>query len=478
MDDETAEFARAFHTYMTDMSRLASAGATSAVRDRLDDHLGVDTESVPVISESFEPYDHVNVQVAMTEYLAEEGRSYELLGLAGAQRHYGSLSDVLEMTRHGVARFGPVELSNLATGPDRTLPCVQFGLFLVTGLAGRFVVLMRGPGEHSPQPTVSLEVVTPDQAVARAFLDDIRRLTVELNVFRGQFVAFGESQMGHLGVGPVVFLRRPEVTRDQLILGPGVLEAIELEVLGIAAHRDRLRASGQHVKRGLLLHGPPGAGKTHTVRYLVSRATGHTVVLLTGGALAMIRIACGLARVLQPAIVVMEDVDLVAHERGMYGPGMGNPVLFDVLNEMDGMAEDADVAFLLTTNRADVLEPALAARPGRVDLAVEVQLPDDDARHRLIELYGRGLDLRTNRLDEIVVRTKGVTASFIKELMRKSALIAANVSEGEGRITVTDAHLEAALDELLAERSELTRVLLGADGERKHSTGHSDWLTS
>ena len=67
---------------------------------------------------------------------------------------------------------------------------------------------------------------------------------------------------------------------------------------------------------------------------------------------------------------------------------MENPLLFQVLNEMDGLADDADVAFLLTTNRADLLEPALSQRPGRVDLAVEIPLPDAAGRRRLIGALG------------------------------------------------------------------------------------------
>jgi cell division protease FtsH len=53
-----------------------------------------------------------------------------------------------------------------------------------------------------------------------------------------------------------------------------------------------------------------------------------------------------------------------------------NPLLFELLNEMDGLSEDADVIFTLTTNRPDLLEPTLAARPGRVDQATEIPLPD------------------------------------------------------------------------------------------------------
>jgi ATP-dependent 26S proteasome regulatory subunit len=134
-------------------------------------------------------------------------------------------------------------------------------------------------------------------------------------------------------------------------------------------------------------------------------------------------------------------------------------VLFELMNEMDGLSDDADIAFVLTTNRPDALEPALAARPGRVDLAVELPLPDENARRRLFALYARGLDFQVADLEAVVNRTNGVTASFIKELLRRSALIAAD----RGRTTVTDDDVISVLDDLLAESSALTRVLLGAE---------------
>jgi ATP-dependent 26S proteasome regulatory subunit len=177
----------------------------------------------------------------------------------------------------------------------------------------------------------------------------------------------------------------------------------------------------------------------------------------------MVRPACALARMLQPAVVVLEDIDLVAQHREVYGMS-GNPLLFDVLNEIDGIGEDADVTFVLTTNRADLLEPALATRPGRVDLAVEIGLPDAEARRRLIELYGRGLSLQLADVDSVIRRTAGVTASFIKELMRKAALVSAQGSDGTATIVVDDTHMAEALDELLSERSALTRALLGGAG--------------
>jgi ATP-dependent 26S proteasome regulatory subunit len=166
---------------------------------------------------------------------------------------------------------------------------------------------------------------------------------------------------------------------------------------------------------------------------------------------------------LQPAIVVVEDVDLIAEQREAR-PGE-HPLLFQLLNEMDGLDSAADVTFLLTTNRADLLEPALAARPGRVDLAAELPLPDAAARRRLIGLYRGDLVLDLADEETLIERTSGVTASFLKELLRKAALLSCEDDPAaEGPIRVTDGHLSAALDQLLDSRNQLTRVLLG--GER------------
>jgi hypothetical protein len=475
MEDDVAAFAQTFQRFTEQMAQAAMREQTSPVRDLLDAHLGGDSSQLPVVAETFMAFDHVNLQVAVDAYLAGDGRSFDLHGLIGQARHFETLSDIVQQSRWGGVGIGSVDLVNLPIGPDETKACIAFGIYLLDDRGIRMAMLMRGADERSGREGVALEILGADQEAARALLAEVRRLIAELNVFRGQVLAFGESPMGHVRIGPIAFLRRPELSRERLILPDASLAMIEREVFDVATHRERLRASGQHVKRGVLLWGPPGTGKTHTVRYLLSRLSDHTAFVLTGGGLGMIRWACGLARMLQPALVILEDVDLVAEHRGMsYGMG-GNPLLFEVLNEMDGIAEDADVAFVLTTNRADILEPALAARPGRVDLAVRIELPDASARRRLVELYGEGLKLRLERLDEIVGRTEGVTASFIKELMRKAALLAASRSDGEGPIETSDADVAAALDELLAERSELTRVLLGA-APSGVAPGDTAWL--
>ena len=348
VDIDVGQFACLFEGFLRQMEQAAAeAGATSPLKDILDTHLGDDCVGMPIISETFPPYDHANVQVAIDAYLGAAGRGFEVIGLSGQQRHHGSLSDLIEMGRHMGIAFGSVDFVNLPAGPDETMAVVQFGIYLVRDEGVPLVVLLRGPQEHhGPDQVVTLQILAAEGAPARSLLAEVRRLTVELNVFRGQVLSFGQSRMGYMGAGPVTFHERPNVGRDELVFAPGILESVERQVVGIATHRDRLRASGQHVKRGLLLYGPPGNGKTLIVRHLLGRLTDHTVVLLTGWGLQMIAPACALARMLQPSVVVLEDVDLVAMDRTT--SPFGNPVLFELLNQMDGIADDADVSFVLS----------------------------------------------------------------------------------------------------------------------------------
>ena len=99
---------------------------------------------------------------------------------------------------------------------------------------------------------------------------------------------------------------------------------------------------------------------------------------------------------------MVEDVDLLA------GPGEavhGHPLLARLLNEMDGLSADANVTFLLTASQADVLEDALAARPGRIDHTARLPLPDVVARRELVRLYQGGLHIGRASVMTVVART-------------------------------------------------------------------------
>ncbi|MGY1808247.1 AAA family ATPase [Blastococcus sp. SYSU D00669] len=431
----------------------------------LTEHLGDGAEELEVVQESWPGYEHVNVQAGLDAWLADPERSAELVGIVGYQHRPFGLGELLTAADGGAADpFGPrpgnPSRVNRAAGPDgEARACVRCGLYLVTEGGTRLAVLVRGPEPEIGMPVTTLHVAGTDPEVARRAAGEIRAEVLARNVFRGKVLSFGGEVFGH-GEAVLTFHRRPTMSADQLVLDPGTLAEVRRQVVEVARHKERLLAAGQHLKRGLLLFGPPGVGKTHTVRFLVSQLVDTTVVQLTANALHLIVEACSVARTLQPAMVVVEDVDLIAEERGMH-PGQ-HPLLFQLLNEMDGLAEDADVVFVLTTNRPDLLEPALAARPGRVDQAVALELPDAAARRALFELYRGDLDVDTSGLDDVLARTEGVTASFLKELLRRAALLAATRTPGEAAIAVSAEDLSGALDELLDTRNAMTRALLGS----------------
>jgi ATP-dependent 26S proteasome regulatory subunit len=137
-------------------------------------------------------------------------------------------------------------------------------------------------------------------------------------------------------------------------------------------------------------------------------------------------------------------------------------LLNKLLNEMDGLKEDAEILFVLTTNRPEQLESALAGRPGRIDQAIEVPLPDDAGRAKLVQLYGRDLPLDPAIVGEVAQRTRGVSAAFIKELMRRIAQ--ASIARDSGT-SVETGDISEALDEMLFSGGKLNVKLLGGAQE-------------
>jgi hypothetical protein len=475
------------HPELADLGRLArrllgrvvqtARSEDQPLRRLLLDHLGPEAAALPTVSATWPAYEHVNVQVGLEAWLAAgTERTHEVFGITGIgmMRHMEivGIGDFLQPPNQGPfgsASYGGVMTVAVPSGPDgQTHPCVSHGIYLVDDGGTRLAIVLQ-PVDRGPFPQVALQITGQDQDRIQAILGQVQALASERSVFRGQVISFGPEVFGPGRQVPMNFLSRPSVGRDQIVLPAEVLDNIERQVLGVGRHSGRLLASGQHLKRGLLLHGAPGTGKTHTVGYLLGQLPEATVIVISGRALDRIREACSVARSLPPAVIVVEDVDLIA-ERREARPGE-HPLLFQLLNEMDGLNSGADVTFLLTTNRADLLEPALAARPGRVDLAAELPLPDADARRQLIRLYQGRLVLDLARPEGVIERTEGVTASFLKELLRKAALLACEDDDSQGPIRVTDAHLDAALDQLLDTRNQLTRVLLGGAQPAPPGTG-------
>src|SRR5262249_36024760 len=109
--------------------------------------------------------------------------------------------------------------------------------------------------------------------------------------------------------------------------------------------------------------------------------------------------------------------------------------------------------------RPEALEAALTSRPGRIDQAIEFPMPDDEGRAKLVKLYSQNVKVSDDVVELIVKRTSGVSASFIRELMRRAAEF---FLERGGARKIDPADIENALEELLMSGGTLNRKLLGA----------------
>ena len=430
----------------------SGADSRTEIQELLKERLG-DGAAQSVVSRELPLVEHVNLQVALDRWASEPGRTIDVRGIF-VPRHHGQADLTGLITGTGApAQLTAPAMTDLPDGPSSTRACLTRALLLVSDADGEYAFFLT-TAEH--EPTLYLEIAGLPVEKAQGVFATLDRLRDALNVYRGQVVQAHANPMGDIRLE---FLDPTPMDRDRLILPDDVLGRIESQAVDVAHHSDALRRAGQHLKRGILLYGPPGTGKTHTVRYLLGQLPGYTRLLLQGAALHAIGPASELARKLAPAVVVLEDVDLVAQDRA-FGPG-DNPVLFELLDAMDGAATDSDLMFLLTTNRAEVLERALIARPGRVDLAVHIDRPDADARKELLRLYAADapLDVTEDLADEVAEATDGVTASFLKELVRRSVLVA--VQRDSSLKTVTHDDVRAALTALLDASQSVTHSVLG-----------------
>lgn len=312
--------------------------------------------------------------------------------------------------------------------------------------------------KHGSQVEIAVPAGTAGEALTRRYFETLEDAVRAGTTYRGKVLSL-EPSPNYPGLATDITVHRlRQIEQDEVILPDRTLQLLERNVFDFFAQRDGLAKLGMSTKKGLLFHGAPGTGKTHCIHYLASRLTGHTTLLITAEQVGMLPEYMALARLLQPSIVVIEDADLIARNRVSMADVCEEVLLNKLLNEMDGLKQDAEILFVLTTNRPDALEPALAARPGRIDQTIEFPLPDADCRLALANLYARNLEMSDDLFELLVRKTDGSSGALIKELMRR---VAQNALRRGGECGIERADVDDALEELLFSASVLNVSVLG-----------------
>ena len=217
----------------------------------------------------------------------------------------------------------------------------------------------------------TLEVASPDLEAGEALMDAIVTTSIRDSVYRNQnlqlsFETGSKDEYGDVEKPDqlrVIFKRVDPVGDEDLIIEDRVRQILLRNVVDLHERRDLLKAHGVPIRRGVLLYGPPGTGKTYACRYLCGKLPNATRILVTGSALLQVGHIFQLARLLQPAVLFLEDVDLVFMSREV---NLYSSVLGELLDQMDGLRPFEDIGFVLTTNAIDRMEAAIRDRPGRI----------------------------------------------------------------------------------------------------------------
>jgi ATP-dependent Clp protease adapter protein ClpS len=424
---------------------------------------GVPMDQLVATSRQFPGHMRADVQAAIDKLFSES--TFRFFGIL-EERRYETLT-FSALIRNGDYPYviAPAQYHDVEIGESEPVKCLNNGLWLchTDDLPDElhYAVVLSSDREYGRETGVRVEIAVPAGAAGAALVQrcfsELENAVNAARSYRGKVLSL-DADADYRGRSKGVMVHRlPPVRREEVILPEATLKLLDRNVLSFVGSRPQLRRLGQSTRKGILLYGPPGTGKTHTIRYLASNLPGHTTLIITAAQVALLAHYMALARLLQPAMVVIEDVDLIARSRDQMGP-CEESMLNGLLNEMDGLKEDADILFILTTNRPEQLESALSNRPGRIDQAIEVPLPDDAGREKLIQLYGKGLRLSPAVIGEATRRTEGVSAAFIKELMRRVAQASIARNGGTG---VESRDIGEALDDMLFTGGKLNIKLLG-----------------
>lgn len=218
-----------------------------------------------------------------------------------------------------------------------------------------------------------------------------------------------------------LYLAIQRATLDTLVLGGTLKQDLYRDLAAFFESRPIYERAGIAWKRGIVLIGPPGNGKTHAVMALINALDKSCLYVKSFSSQHAddhhnIRTVFVQARETAPCILVLEDLDslITDHNRSFF------------LNELDGFAANTGVVTIASTNYPERLDPAIMARPSRFDRKYHFGLPGAEERLAYLELWGAGLDdaMRpgSSAVAQVAAETAGFSFAYLKELLVASTV--------------------------------------------------------
>jgi cell division protease FtsH len=282
------------------------------------------------------------------------------------------------------------------------------GQILVQGGDSRFVVTVdiNLQGRNS----MLVEGSARRKEEISSFAESIRAIFKERNFYRGKKLELS---------GRIRFLDLPARSWESIVLDAGIKDEIRANTIGFIANRERLAGYGVPPKRGVLLVGEPGTGKTLVCKALMAGSPGITCLVANTYALdagGYITELYELAQDLSPCIVFIEDIDLIAQNRMEWGYSRG-PALLSLLAVLDGVEEHEEIITVATTNCLEVLDKAIGQRPSRFDRVIELSRPSLEQRKQLITSLCQKIPIDEHVRSYIARKTENYTPAQLQEVI-------------------------------------------------------------
>lgn len=231
---------------------------------------------------------------------------------------------------------------------------------------------------------------------------------------------------GSVFSGDLAFFPRETGASAKIVLPSEVDRSVDRHITGFIQIRDKLLEKGQEVNRGIILAGPPGTGKTLLIRSIIEQNPDQTVIILSPEQAAkrgMVAEVIKMASAYAPSILVLEDID---NGVGISRNLRDHPILAEFLNAMDGVSRNDGIITIASTNYLGRMDPALRDRPGRFCRVIQVPVPDQECRLRLLNNLASefGFDLTYQERERFAKATNGLTGDWLRETARTAELIA------------------------------------------------------
>jgi hypothetical protein len=315
-----------------------------------------------------------------------------------------------------------------------------------------------------------LEVAAEEGQVSKTCLTSIVDQSVQMSIYRNNVLELTYESSVKDEYGDVerpdrlrvLFKDAEPVDDDDIVIDDEVRQMLWRNVVDLHRKRELLKAHHVPVRRGVLLYGPPGTGKTFACRYLCGKLPETTRIIVTGTALLQVHAIFTLARMLQPALLILEDVDLVFASRDI---NLYSSVLGDLLDHLDGLRPYEDVGCILTTNAIDRLEAAVRDRPGRISQCIHFGAPAPTLRQRYLWHYLRPYRAPQLDIDELVAISNGTTQAFLKEWVHRAVQIAVeHLATDYEQLTLCNDDFRCAMREMRRFSEGTTGRIIGFHG--------------